>query len=98
MFGEHMKYPRRFGAAAQRCHCSRAVVCRQSYKDKTVWRRAAEQGQGSHSSVVASDITHFHVQAAAVASQRAQLVPAKAEHHGWRAGVDSIMLRVSHDR
>ena len=25
MFGEHMKYPRRFGEAAQRCHCSRAV-------------------------------------------------------------------------
>ena len=87
--GEHTRYLRRIGAAAQRCHCSRAVVCRQSYKDKTVWRRAAEQGQGSHSSVAGSDITHFHVQATAVASQRAQLVPAKVEHHGWRAGVDS---------
>ena len=26
--GEHTRYLRRIGAAAQRCHCSRAVVCR----------------------------------------------------------------------
>lgn len=99
MFGEHMKYPRRFGAAAQRCHCSRAVFA-VSYLQDNLWRRAAEQeqGQGSHSSAASSDITPISMYRQGCGQPASAVVPAKAEHDGWRAGVDSVMLRVSHDR